>query len=60
MSRLLAAGLALEAAAGLIGDHRATGIVQEAISKLDLVVGNLRDMMFDHYGPDLPAAGRRG
>ena len=60
VSRLLAAGLALEAAAGLIGDHRATGIVQEAISKLDLVVGNLRDMMFDHYGPDLPAAGRRG
>jgi hypothetical protein len=36
--RLFFAGLALEAVAGLIGDHRAAGKVQEAISELDLAV----------------------
>jgi signal transduction histidine kinase len=58
--RLFSAGLALEAAAGLMGDHRAAGKVQQAISELDLAVRDLRDMVFDHYRPDLPAAGRRG
>ena len=58
VSRLFAAGLALEAVAGPIGDHRAAGKVQEAISELDLAVRDLRDMVFDHHRPDLPAAGR--
>ena len=58
--RLFFAGLALEAVAGLIGDHRAAGKVQEAISELDLAIRDLRDMVFDHYRPDLPAAGRPG
>ena len=58
VSRLLAAGLALEAGAGPIGDHRAAGKVQQAISELDLAVRDLRDMVFDHHPPDLPAAGR--
>jgi hypothetical protein len=58
--RLFSAGLALEAVAGLLGDHRAAGKGQEAISELDLAVRDLRDMVFDHYRPDLPAAGRRG
>jgi len=57
--RLFSAGLALEAVVGLMGDHRAAGTVQEAISELDLAVRDLRDMVFDHYRPDLPAAGRR-
>ena len=58
--RLFFAGLALEAVAGLIGDHGAAGKVQEAISELDLAVRDLRDMAFDHHRPDLPAAWRRG
>ena len=59
-ARLFSAGLALEAVAGLIGDHRAAGKVQEAIGELDLAVRDLRDMVFDHHRPDLPTAGRRG
>lgn len=56
--RLFSAGLALEAVVGLMGDHRAAGTVQEAISELDLAVRDLRDTVFDHHQPDLPAAGR--
>ncbi len=58
--RLFSAGLALEAVAGLIGDHSAAGQVQQAISELDVAVRDLRDMVFDHHRPDLPTAGRRG
>jgi len=58
--RLFSAGLALEAVVGLMGDHRAAGTVQEAISELDLAVRDLRDMVFDHHRPDLPAGGRWG
>ena len=57
---LFSAGLALEAVVGLIGDHRAAGTVQEAIGELDLAVRDLRDMVFDHHRPDLPAVGRWG
>jgi len=60
MGRLFFAGLALEAVAGLIGDHRAAGKVQEAISELDLAVRDLRDMVSDHLRPDLPADRRPG
>ncbi len=58
VSRLFAAGLALEAGVGSIGDHRAAGKVQQAVSELDFAVRDLRDMVFDHHRPDLPAAGR--
>jgi hypothetical protein len=58
VSRLFAAGLALEAVVGPIGDHGAAGKVQQAISELDLAVRDLRDMVFDRHRPDLPAAGR--
>lgn len=40
MRRLFSAGLALEAVAGLMGDHGAAGKVQEAISELDGRGGN--------------------
>jgi len=60
MGWLFFAGLALEAVAGLIGDHRAAGKVQEAISELDLAVRDLRDMVSDHLRPDLPADRRPG
>jgi two-component system, NarL family, sensor histidine kinase DevS len=58
VSRLFAAGQALQAVAGPIGDHRAAGKVRQAISELDLAVRDLRDVVFDHHWPDLPAAGR--
>lgn len=58
--RLFSAGLALEAVVGLMGDHRATRTVREAISELDRAVRDLRDIAFDHHRPDLPAAGGRG
>jgi hypothetical protein len=45
--RLFAAGLALEAALGLIGEHRAAGRVQHAIIELDLAVRDIRDVVFD-------------
>jgi hypothetical protein len=46
--------------AGLTGDHRVAGKIQEAISELDLAVRDLRGMVFGHHRPDLPAAERRG
>ncbi|MGO8886908.1 MAG: hypothetical protein ACLPUO_23285 [Streptosporangiaceae bacterium] len=58
--RLFSAGLALEAMVGLMGDHQAAVTAQEAISELDLAVRGLRDMVFDHHRPDVPAAGRWG
>lgn len=36
--RLFSAGLSLDAALGLIGDHRAAAKVREAISQLDLAI----------------------
>jgi hypothetical protein len=58
--RLFAAGLALEAALGLTGEHRAAGQVQHAISELDLVIRDIRDVVFDSRRPDWPAPGRSG
>ena len=49
VGRLFAAGLALEAVAGLTGDARTAAKVQQAIRELDLAVRDLRDMVFDHY-----------
>ena len=48
VGRLFSAGLALEAGMALMGDHRAAGTVQEAISELDLALRDLRDVVFDH------------
>ena len=56
--RLFSAGLALETVARLLGDHRAAGTVQQAIGELDLAIGDLRHMAFDHRRPYPPAAGR--
>ena len=58
--RLFSAGLALEAALGLIGEHRAAGRVQHAISELDLAIRDIRDVVFDSRRPDWPAPGRSG
>ena len=44
---LFSAGLDLEAALGLIGEHRAAGRIQHAVSELDLAIRDIRDMVFD-------------
>ena len=58
--RLFSAGLALEAALGLIGEHRAAGGIQYAVSELDLAIRDIRDMVFDSGRPDWPVVGRSG
>ncbi len=44
--RLFAAGLALETALALVGEHRAAGRIQHAIGELDRAIGDLRDTVF--------------
>lgn len=46
--RLFSAGLALEAALQLIGEHRGADRIQHAISELDLAIRDIRDTVFDH------------
>jgi hypothetical protein len=56
--RLFAAGLALEMALGLMGDHPGAGEVQEAIGELDLAIRDVRNVVFDHHQPDPPSGER--
>jgi hypothetical protein len=44
--RLFSAGLDLEGALGLIGEHRAASRVQHAVSELDLAIRDIRDVVF--------------
>jgi len=53
--RLFAAGLALETALGLIGDHPGAGKVQDAIGELDLAIRDVRNVVFDLHQPDPPS-----
>jgi hypothetical protein len=55
---LVAAGLALEAALALLGDHPATQKVHEALSELDIAIRSVRTAVFDHRRPDPPSGGR--
>ena len=48
--RLFSAGLSLETALGLMGDHRAAAKVWEAIGELDLAIRDFRNVLFDHQG----------
>ena len=54
--RIFAAGLDLQAALGLIGDHRGASKVWHAIDELDQAVRDIRDTIFDSnratHGPD--------
>lgn len=45
--RIFAAGLDLQAALGLIGDHRGTDKIHHAIGELDQAVRDIRDAIFD-------------
>ena len=47
MRRLFSAGLALEMALGLMGDHPGAGKVQDAIGELDLAIRDVRNVVFD-------------
>ena len=46
--RLFAAGLDLQAALGLIGDHPGADRIGHAIGELDQAITDLRDAIFDH------------
>lgn len=48
IGRIFAAGLDLQAALGLIGDHRGTVPIRRAIDELDQAVHDIRDAVFDH------------
>jgi signal transduction histidine kinase len=57
--RLFSAGLALEIALGLMGDHPGAGKVQDAVDELDLAIRDIRNVMFDFHQPDPPSEGSR-
>jgi signal transduction histidine kinase len=46
--RLFSAGLALETALVLMGDHPGAAKVQKAIGELDLAIRDFRSVLFDH------------
>ena len=50
--RLFSAGLALETALRLIGDHPGAWKVQEAAGELDLAIRDVRNIVFDLHQPD--------
>lgn len=52
--RLFSAGLSLETALGLMGDHPGAAKVQDAIGELDLAIRDFRNVLFDHPQPDSP------
>jgi signal transduction histidine kinase len=58
--RLFAAGLALEAALALIGEHRAAGKIEHAISELDQAIADLRGTVFDVPKASAPGPARSG
>jgi hypothetical protein len=55
--RIFSAGLDLDAALGLIGEHRAAAKVQHAISELDLAVRDIRDIRDTVFAPQRPDSG---
>ena len=46
--RLFSAGLALDMALGLMGNHSGAGKVREAADELDLAIRDIRNVVFDH------------
>jgi signal transduction histidine kinase len=58
--RLFSAGLTLETALGLIGDHPVARRVRQAIDQLDLAIRDVRNVVFDHYRPHPPSGGPPG
>jgi hypothetical protein len=52
--RLLSAGLDLQAALRLMGDHPASSKICHAVDELDQAVRDIRDTVFDHLAGDRP------
>jgi len=50
--RLFSAGLCLQTALELIGNHPGAAKIQEAVGELDLAIRDFRNVLFDHYQPD--------
>ncbi len=51
VQRLLSAGLSLQKALGMLGDHPAAGNVGDAVSDLDLAIRDFRSFLFDQPAP---------
>ena len=49
--RLFSAGLSLEAALEVLGDHPATGRIRDAVTDLDQAIRELRSFLFDQLPP---------
>jgi hypothetical protein len=56
--RLFSAGLSLERALGLMGDHPAAGEVRDAIGELGRAIRDFRNVLLDHHQPDSPNGGQ--
>ncbi|MDQ2873657.1 MAG: histidine kinase [Actinomycetota bacterium] len=54
--RLFAAGIDLQSALGLMGEHRATSKVCHAIDELDQAIRDIRDTIFDSSSQPGPTA----
>jgi hypothetical protein len=48
--RLRTAGLDLQAALGLMGDHPASGKIRHAVNELEQAIREIQDTSFDHPG----------
>lgn len=58
--RLFAAGLCLETALALMGEHPGARRVRGAVGELDLAVREFRNVLFDRHRPDPPLGGQPG
>jgi hypothetical protein len=53
--RLSSAGLDLQAALGLMGDHPASGKICHAVDELDQAIRDIRETIFDRLAGDRPS-----
>ncbi len=56
--RMFSAGLCLQTALELMGNHPGVAKVEEAVGELDLAIRDFRNVLFDHYEPDPLSGGR--
>jgi hypothetical protein len=56
--RLFSAGLSLERALELMGDHPGAREIRDAIGELGLAIWDFRNVLFDHHQPDSPNGGQ--
>ncbi len=49
VARLFSAGLTLQTALGLMGEHPVAGRIQGAIDELDLAIRDYRTALFDRH-----------